>query len=89
MVRGITAEDIPDVVTADWAAFGIRPSDEHIEDARGFPELDRTFVAVDRDQVVGTAGALSLELTVPGPATVSGAGINFVGVRPTLLSELG
>ena len=82
-VRRSTADDIPALMRADWAAFGDRPSDEHIESARAFLEVDRTFVAVDGERVVGTAGALTLELTVPGPATVAAAGITFVGVMPT------
>ena len=82
-VRRSTAEDIPALLRADWAAFGDRPSDEHVESARAFLEVDRTFVAVEGERVVGTAGALTLELTVPGPATVPAAGITFVGVVPT------
>ncbi len=82
-VRRSTAEELPDLVRTDWAAFGNRPSDVQVEEARKFLELDRAFVAVDGDRVVGTAGALSLELTVPGEATVPAAGITYVGVVPT------
>ena len=82
-VRRSTADDIPDLVRADWAAFGHHPSDVHIEEARAFLELDRALVAVDAGRVVGTAGAISLELTVPGPATVAAAGVTYVGVLPT------
>jgi predicted acetyltransferase len=82
-VRRSTADDIPALLRADWAAFGDRPRDEHVEDARAFLEVDRTFVAVDGEHVVGTSGALSLELTVPGPVTVRVAGVTYVGVMPT------
>ncbi len=82
-VRRSTAEDIPALVQADWAAFGNRPSDVHVEEAAAFLEIDRAFVAVDGDRVVGTAAALSLEVTVPGPATVAAAGVTYVGVLPT------
>lgn len=82
-VRAAEEKDLPALVRADWAAFGNRPTDAQIEGARNYLELERTFVAVDGDQVVGSAGALSLELTVPGPATVSAAGVTYVGVLPT------
>lgn len=82
-IRAATADDIPALVRADWAAFGNRPAAEHIEGARDFLEVDRAFVALDGDRVVGSAGALSLELTVPGPATLPAAGVTYVGVMPT------
>jgi predicted acetyltransferase len=82
-VRAAEPDDLPALVRADWAAFGNRPTDAQIEGARNYLELDRTFVAVDGDRVVGSAGALSLELTVPGPATVPTAGVTYVGVLPT------
>ncbi|MDQ4069066.1 MAG: GNAT family N-acetyltransferase [Actinomycetota bacterium] len=82
-VRPATAEEIPELVRADWAAFGNRPSDAEIEEARRFLELDRSLVAVEGDRIVGTAGTLTLELTVPGPATVPAAGVTYVGVLPT------
>ena len=40
-------------------------------------------MAVDQDRVVGTAGTIDLELTVPGPAIVPMAGVTYVGVLPT------
>ncbi|MGI8808334.1 MAG: GNAT family N-acetyltransferase [Acidimicrobiales bacterium] len=82
-IRASTAADVPALVTADWAAFGNQAADDVIEAARGYLEIDRTFVAVAGDRVVASGGALSLELTVPGPATVPAAGITFIGVIPT------
>lgn len=82
-IRASTADDIPALVRADQAAFGGQPSDDAIEAARGFLEVDRAFVAVDGDRVVASGAALSMELTVPGPAAVPTAGITFIGVMPT------
>ncbi len=82
-IRRVTASQIPELVRADWAAFGNRPTEAQIEEAAKFLEPDRAFVAVDQDRVVGTAGTIGLELTVPGPATVSTAGVTYVGVLPT------
>lgn len=82
-IRPATDDDVPALVRADWAAFGNRPTEAQVEGARTYLELDRTFVAVDGGKVVGSAGALSLELTVPGPATIPAAGVTYVGVLAT------
>ena len=83
MIRAAAPEDFPGLVTTDWAAFGGRPTSAQIDDARDFVEHDRLIVAADGERIVGTAGALSLELTVPGPAAVPAAGVTYVGVLPT------
>ena len=82
-IRPAAADDVPALIRADWAAFGGQPTDIQIEGNRAFMEVDRTFVAVHGNRVVGAGGAISLELTVPGPATVPTAGITLVGVMPT------
>jgi predicted acetyltransferase len=46
-------------------------------------EYDHTLAVFDDDQTVGTADAFSLELTLPGLATVPAAGLSFVTVLPT------
>ncbi|MGI8983742.1 MAG: GNAT family N-acetyltransferase [Acidimicrobiales bacterium] len=82
-IRPAAENDVAALVTADWAAFGGRPKDTDIEHYRAFIEVDRALVAEDGDRVVGTAGALSLELTVPRPVTVPTAGVTVVGVIPS------
>ena len=82
-IRAADEADIPDLLRADWAAFGGRPTDDQIEMHRAFLEADRIWVAEDGDRVVGSTGNLSLQLTVPGPATVPTAGVTVVGVLPT------
>jgi predicted acetyltransferase len=65
------------------AAFGdiLRPVEfEH--DTHKF-ELDRLIGAVDGDAWVGTAGAYSFRLTVPGGRDIGVAGITEVGVAPS------
>lgn len=46
-------------------------------------ELDRTVAAFDRGDIIGTGGALSFDLTVPGGAVVPMAGTTVVTVQPT------
>lgn len=45
-------------------------------------DAERSLAAYDGDQLVGTASALSFELTVPG-STAPAAGVTMVGVQPT------
>jgi predicted acetyltransferase len=82
-IRPATDEDVPALLRADWAAFGGQPTETQIEGNRAFMEVERTFVATDGDRIVAAGGAISMELTVPGPATVPTAGITLVGVMPT------
>lgn len=54
------------------------------EDAAVFAaglEFDRSLAALAGDRIVGTAGAYSFELTVPG-ATAAAAGVSIVTVHP-------
>jgi hypothetical protein len=74
-IRAATDDDIPALVRADWAAFSGQPDETQIADSRAFLEVDRTWAAVDGDRIVGAGGAISLELTVPGPVTVPTAGV--------------
>jgi predicted acetyltransferase len=46
-------------------------------------EFDRTLAAFDGPVQVGTAGAYSFQLSVPGFATLPAAGVTWVGVLPT------
>lgn len=63
-------------------AFGLAPDPEEAERERGLLEFDRTLAAMDGGRVVATAGAYSLDLTVPG-GSVPTAGVTWVSVSPT------
>jgi predicted acetyltransferase len=82
-IRGAGADDIPALVRAVWAAFGNQPDDAMIETSTGFLEVERALVVEDAGRVVAGGANVSLELTVPGPATVPAAGVTQVGVLPT------
>lgn len=82
-IRAAGVDELAAVVRASALAFGFQPNVERIDEARDFLELDRVVVAVDGEEIVGTAGALSLEVTVPGPASVRTAGVTYVGVLPS------
>ena len=64
------------------AAFGDELPREFLERIRRVVDLDRCLVALDGDELVGTAEALRLTLTVPG-GQVRAGGVTSVGVLPT------
>ena len=47
-------------------AFGFDPTDEDLESFKAILETDRTVCAFDGTHLIGTAGAFSLDMTVPG-----------------------
>ncbi|MDV9178640.1 GNAT family N-acetyltransferase, partial [Streptomyces sp. W16] len=62
---------------------GIPESAEERELWDGLTEVDRSLGIWDGDACVGTAGAFSFRLTVPGGASVPAAGITMVSVAAT------
>ncbi|MFH8937228.1 GNAT family N-acetyltransferase [Streptomyces griseosporeus] len=76
----------------DWDRFydnllrafgGATESDEERALWRELTEFDRFVAAWDGDLVVGTAGAFSFRMTVPGGAVVPAAGVTMVSVAAT------
>ncbi|KOV93186.1 GNAT family N-acetyltransferase [Streptomyces sp. MC1] len=65
-------------------AFGGGPaSAEERELDRSLTEFDRSLAAWDGDVLVGTSGAFSFRMTVPGGAVVPTAGVTMVSVAAT------
>ena len=74
--------DPNDFFAAGELAFSEQARDEDRERwARAF-EADRAIAAYDGERIVGTAGILSFDLTIPG-GVLPAAGITIVGVHPT------
>lgn len=67
---------------AGETAFGARLRDEDWAVYEPLNETDRAIAAYDGDRIVGTAGAFSFDLTVPG-GMVPAAGVTLVGVHAT------
>jgi predicted acetyltransferase len=82
-VRPIEPEEFAGLMELDARAFGVTYLEEDHDDVRSYLELDRTTVALDGADVVGTTSAFTLEMTVPGGACVPTAGVTWVGVMPT------
>jgi predicted acetyltransferase len=82
-LRSATADELPAFSRAVATAFGSIGTDAEVSEWVSGLEADRTIAAFDGDTIVGTAGAFTFELTVPGGALVPAAGVTVVGVHPT------
>jgi predicted acetyltransferase len=75
-IRTATATDIPPMWATSRRAFGKRPpKPEALERIAAALDIDRWLVAVDGEQVVGTAGSIGFDITLPGPITVPMLGV--------------
>ncbi len=81
-IRTIREDEFEAFVRTTDLAFGEPSSAETIERERSLAELDRCFAAFDADTMVGTAGAFTMPMTVPGGEVQIGF-VTAVGVRPT------
>lgn len=82
-LRPVTDEDFRDFLRVIEGAFGFHASSDNVAEFRAATELDRTVAAYQDDLIVGTAGAHSFELTLPGGTTAPAAGVTIVTVRGT------
>jgi predicted acetyltransferase len=81
-VRTIAQEELEAFSLSQAMAFGRDYHPEHLEARRTIFEFDRNIAAFDGDELVGTAGIFSHEMTVPG-GRVRSAGVTMVSVKPT------
>jgi predicted acetyltransferase len=82
-IRAITPEQSVQFTEVLATAFGESFTDEERADHdRGF-EFDRSMAAFDGDRMVGTGGAYSMDLTLPGLTTVPMGGLTAIAVLPT------
>src|SRR5215207_677676 len=82
-IRAIGPDELPTFMQALVQAFHGRYREEDLERERLIAEPDRYFAAFDGDVIVGTAGACSTALTVPGGLSLPAPGITAVGVLPS------
>lgn len=81
-IRPIVADEFERYSTSVERAFGSHPRPDEIEEWRRISEPERSLAAFDGGEIVGTAAAFSLDLSVPG-AEVPMAAVTAVGVAPT------
>ena len=82
-VRTITREEFGSWEEVIGASFGIdsRPEEQEVWKKRA--EFDRYFGAFDGKDMVGTGGALTFSMAVPGGALLPFGGVTAVATRPT------
>jgi predicted acetyltransferase len=81
-IRPVAVEEFDQFVTNLDRAFGEELREEEIAMERRLFEPDRSLGAFDDGRLVGTTGAFSLTLTVPG-GSLPMPGVTAVGVQPT------
>lgn len=81
-IRSVTAEQLEGFYQSLSVPFLFDSTAERFENFRNFFDHDRHRAAFDGDQIVGTIGAHSLELVVPGNTLPTG-GTSAVTVLPT------
>ncbi|MHB8670463.1 MAG: GNAT family N-acetyltransferase [Acidimicrobiales bacterium] len=84
-LRPVSPEEVPAFLRAVDAAFSHYPTDDELAPEIALFEPERSLAAFEGQDMVGTAGAKSIELTLPGapPVVVPAAGVSYVGVLPT------
>jgi predicted acetyltransferase len=83
-IRPVSSEEFDAFHTVDTHAFHgspLSPEDRQLVTAR--LEFDRSLAAFDGATPVGTAGAYSFQLTVPGSQALPAAGVTWVAVLPS------
>ena len=83
-IRPVSSDEFDGFHVVDMHAFNSSPltgEDRERDVAR--IEFDRTLAAFDGPVQVGTAGAYSFQLTVPGSRTLPAAGVTWVAVLPS------
>lgn len=75
--------DMMDLLRPISVGLGREPDPADAERLARLIEDDRGLSAFDGDDVVGSAAAYGLELTLPGGSSVAAAGVALVGVLPT------
>jgi predicted acetyltransferase len=82
-IRPCTADEFPEFLRATGVSFGEFMTDESIDDERLIAEYDRSLGVLEAGRWVGTAGAYSFDLALPGGTTAPVAGVTWVAVHPT------
>jgi predicted acetyltransferase len=82
-IRPITPEQGDQFSAVMAAAFGETFTEEELADHDKWFEYDRSIAAFEGDRIVGTGGAFSMDLTLPGLTTIPIGGLTAISVLPT------
>lgn len=81
-VRPIEEREIKDFFSIAEQVFGHELRDDDLTRYSRIHEIDRSIAAVEGDVIIGTTGAFSFRMTVPG-GEVGAAGVTVVSVLPS------
>jgi predicted acetyltransferase len=82
-IRPVTPEQGDQFSAVMAVAFGETFTEEERADHDRWFEYDRSIAAFDGDRIVGTGGAYSMDLTLPGLTTIPIGGLTAISVLPT------
>ncbi len=82
-IRNVTPEEFFAWEEVMGTAFGFDPRPEDSEAWKKRAEFDRYLVAVEGDQMVGSGGAVTFSMTLPGGAPMTVGGVTAIATRPT------
>jgi predicted acetyltransferase len=82
-IRPITPEQGDQFSDVLATGFGETLGEEERADHERWFEYDRSIAAFDGDRMVGTGGAYSMDLTLPGLTTIPIGGLTAISVLPT------
>ena len=82
-LRGITPEENEQYIKAVEHGFGHHGTEAEVSGWASLTEVPRSWAVFDGDEIVATAGAFSLEVTVPGARQLKASGVTAVTVRQT------
>lgn len=81
-IRRATDADYAALVDLDAASFGYHLGEQEMADTRALLDLDRFWLAVDGDRIVGVTGDFAFTMTVPG-GQLDVPGVTWVSVDAT------
>jgi predicted acetyltransferase len=82
-IRPVTPDEGDQFSGVMATAFGETFTEEELADHDRWFEYDRSIGAFEGDRMVGTGGAFSMDLTLPGLTTIPIGGLTAISVLPT------
>lgn len=82
-IRPIGEDEFPAFCRTLESAFGNQAGEGEVAGWQSVTELERTLATFEDGSIVATAGAFTLQVSVPGGRSVPAAGVTAVGVRPS------
>ena len=79
----ITREDTGAFMRTQGLAFGFVPNPEDLAHWQSVLDFERTLVAREGSEIVGTSATLPLRMTLPGGGTLAASGVTMVSVSPS------